>query len=80
MTIIMSRIRELNNQNQKEEIVEWAKNFTKLKPCLCSRCFQNDSELLDLETLILFKQNLNELQPREYELYILTKLAAKHSK
>jgi len=74
MTIIMSRIREQNNHNKKEEIVEWAKNFTKFKPCLCNRCFQNDSKLLDLETLILFKQNLNELQPREYELYILTLL------
>jgi hypothetical protein len=58
----------------EEEIVEWAKRFIKLKPCLCNRCFQEDSELLNLETLILFKQRLNELQTGEYELYILTLL------
>ena len=70
----MNRVRKENNQNQIEEITEWAKKFTKHKPCLCNRSFQNDSELLNLETLIHFKQNLNELQTREYELYILTLL------
>ena len=72
----MSIIREPNRQNQMpaEEIVEWAKRFIKLKPCMCHRCFQDSSELLNIETLILFKQSLNELQTGEYELYILTLL------
>ena len=72
----MSRIRDPNNHNQIPEfdLVEWAKRFIKLKPCLCNRCFQEDSELLNLETLILFKQSLNELQTGEYEIYILTLL------
>ncbi len=65
-----------NNQNKmsEEEIAEWAKRFAELKPCLCNRCFQDDSELLNLETLIIFKQSLNELLTGEYELYILTLL------
>jgi len=56
------------------EMVEWAKRFTELKPCLCNRCFQDDSKLIDLETLIDFKQGLNELLSGEYELYVLTLL------
>ncbi|MDM8537827.1 hypothetical protein QUF70_13805, partial [Desulfobacterales bacterium HSG17] len=57
-----------------EEIVEWAKRFAELKPCLCNRCFQNDSKLLHPETLINFKQCLNELLKGEYELYVLSLL------
>ncbi len=55
----------------RKDIEEWAKGFVKLKPCMCNCCFQDNPELLDLKTLILFKQNLNELLPGEYELYIL---------
>jgi len=66
----MSQTRDTNSKKMTGE--EWAKKFTKLKPCLCNRCFQEDSELLNLGTLILFKQRLNELKTKEYELYILT--------
>lgn len=68
-----------HGQNSKRklsegEIVEWAKSFVELKPCLCNRCFQDDSKLLHLETLINFKQCLNELLKGEYELYVLSLL------
>lgn len=58
----------------EEKIAEWAKKFVELKPCQCNRCFHEDSELLNLETLINFKQSLNELLTGEYELYVLTML------
>jgi hypothetical protein len=54
--------------------VEWANKFIELKPCSCKHCFSKNSELLNIETLILFKQRLNELQIAEYELYTLTLL------
>ncbi len=72
----MIKKRGQNKQKKisKEEIDEWAKRFAELKPCLCNHCFQDGSKLLNLETLINFKQGLNELLTGEYELYVLTLL------
>lgn len=72
----MRKNRGQHNQKKmsEEEMVEWAKRFVELKPCLCNRCFQNDSKLLHFDTLLMFKQSLNELLAGEYEVYVLTLL------
>lgn len=72
----MRQILDTDNQIEMpaKEIVKWAKRFVKLKLCTCNHCFEEGSKLLNFDTLIRFKEDLNELLPGEYELYILTLL------